>query len=209
MDKFQRLCIEYYGVINLAIKIFIDPGHNPSGPNTGAVGNGLVEQDITYSVSVYLANMLRADPRFEVRLSRRTPTEILGTSNATSLAARVNAANSWPADYFVSIHCNANVNPAINGTEVYVYRQYSQAYWLAQHVMNGIVERVGTRDNGVRINPGLYVLRKTRMPAILVELAYLTNVNDAEKLLNDQYAFAQGIYDGLLSYFGFSAYGGD
>ena len=107
----------------MAIKIFIDQGHNPSGPNTGAEGNGLVEQDITYAVGQYLAELLRADPQFEVRLSRNAPDEILGTSNATSLAARVQAANDWPADYFISIHCNANENPAINGTEVYVYQE--------------------------------------------------------------------------------------
>lgn len=125
----------------MAIRIFIDQGHNPSGPNTGAEGNGLIEQDITYTVGLYLAELLRADPRFEVRLSRSSPGEILGTSNATSLAARVQAANDWPADYFISIHCNANENPAVNGTEVYVYRENTQAYWLAQHVLNGIVQR--------------------------------------------------------------------
>ena len=157
----------------MAIKIFIDQGHNPSGPNTGAEGNGLVEQDITYAVGQYLAELLRTDPRFEVRLSRNAPDEILGTSNATSLAARVQAANDWPADYFISIHCNANENPAINGTEVYVYQEGTQAYWLAQHVLRGIVCRTGTRDNGVRVRPSLYVLRRTKMPAILVELAYL------------------------------------
>lgn len=188
----------------MAIRIFIDQGHNPTGPNTGAEGNGLREQDVNYTVGVYLADLLRADPRFEVRLSRNSPTEILGTSNATSLAARVRMANSWPADYFISIHCNANVKPAINGTEVYVYQQNTQSYWLAQHVLNGIVARVGTKDNGVRVNSSLYVLRRTAMPSILVELAYLTNESDAYKLENDPFGFAQGIYDGLLSYFGFS-----
>lgn len=188
----------------MAIRIFIDQGHNPSGPNTGAEGNGLREQDVTYLVGVYLADLLRADPRFDVRLSRNFPNEILGTSNASSLAARVNMANSWPADYFISIHGNSNTNPAINGSEVYVYQQNTQSYWLAQHVLNGIVARVGTKDNGVRLNPSLYVLRRTHMPAILVELAYLSNASDAEKLENDPYGFAHGIYDGLLSYFGFS-----
>lgn len=188
----------------MAIRIFIDQGHNPSGPNTGAEGNGLREQDVNYIVGVYLADMLRADPRFDVRLSRNSPTEILGTSNATSLAARVSMANSWPADYFISIHCNSNVNPAINGSEVYVYRQNTQAYWLAQHVLSGIVARMGTKDNGVRLNPSLYVLRRTNMPAILVELAYLSNTADAQKLRDDPYGFAQGIYNGLLSYFGFA-----
>lgn len=186
----------------MAIKVFIDQGHNPIGHNTGAEGFGLREQDINYAVGTKLADLLRADPRFEVRVSRSNPDVILGTNNTTSLAARVNAANSWPADYFVSIHSNANVNPAVNGSEVYVYQEKTQAYWLAQHVLDGIVNQVGTNDNGVRLNPSLYVLRNTNMPAILVELGYLTNESDAEKLENNQDAFAQGIYAGLLNYFG-------
>ena len=151
-----------------------------------------------------LARLLNNDPRFTARVSRSTPTETLGTSNSTSLQRRVQMANSWPADYFISIHCNANTNPAVNGTEVYVYQQNTQSYWLAQHVLEGIVDAVGTRDNGVRLNPSLYVLRRTAMPAILVELAYLTNGMDALKLRDEQPAFALGIYRGILSYFGFS-----
>ena len=72
----------------MPIRIFIDPGHNPTGPNTGAEGNGLREQDVNFEVSMYLADLLRADPRFAVRLSRNTPTEILGTSNSTSQIGR-------------------------------------------------------------------------------------------------------------------------
>lgn len=188
----------------MPIRIFIDQGHNPQGANAGAEGFGLREQDINYAVGMELARLLNSDPRFTARVSRTTLTESLGTSNAASLQQRVYLANSWPADYFVSIHCNANTNPAVNGTEVYVHQQNTQAYWLAQHVLNGVVDAVGTRDNGVRINPSLYVLRRTAMPAILVELAYLTNGADALKLRDEQPAFAQGIYHGLLSYFGFS-----
>lgn len=191
----------------MPIRIFVDQGHNPQGVNAGAEGNGLREQDVTYNVGVYLAELLRADPRFEVRLSRNSSTDSLGTSNATSLQARVNMANSWPANYFVSIHCNANPNPAIHGSEVYVYREGTQSYWLAQHILRSVVEQVGTRDNGVRINSSLYVLRRTNMPAVLVELGYLTNSADAMKLRDDQRGFARGIYYGLLSYFGFSPIG--
>ena len=191
----------------MPIRIFIDQGHNPQGVNAGAEGFGLREQDVNYAVGMELARLLNSDPRFVARVSRTTPTESLGASNAASLQRRVQMANSWPADYFVSIHCNANTNPAVNGTEVYVYRQRTQAYWLAQHVLNGVVEAVGTKDNGVRLNPSLYVLRRTAMPAILVELAYLTNVGDAAKLRQDPESFAQGIYNGLLSYFGFAPLG--
>ena len=87
-------------------------------------------------------------------------------------------ANEWPADYFISIHANSNDNPAINGAEIYVYQAYTQAYFLAEYVLNEIVERVGVRNNAVRTNPSLYVLRNTSMPAILVQMGYLTTEGD-------------------------------
>ncbi|MDO5291356.1 MAG: N-acetylmuramoyl-L-alanine amidase [bacterium] len=187
----------------MAIRIFIDQGHNPTGyHNTGAVGFGLNEENVTYQVGAYLSDILAADPRFEVRTSRPTPTTVLGTTNSTSLRERVNLANSWPADYFISIHANSNPNPAINGTEVYVYQLGTQAAILALDILNEIVRRVGTKDNEVRANPALYVLRKTNMTAVLVELAYISNASDAEKLRDDQYQFAYAIYVGLLNFLG-------
>lgn len=186
----------------MAIKIFIDQGHNPSGINAGAEGFGLREQDITYNVGMYLANLLNANPNFEARTSRTTPEQVLGYNNTSSLNERVSMANSWPADYFLSIHANANVNPDVNGTEIYVYQSYSEAYTMAEFILPSIVERVGTKNNGIRINTSFYVLRRTNMPALLIELAYITNYSDSEKLRNDQYQFAYAIYEGILEYFG-------
>lgn len=186
----------------MAIKIYIDQGHNPGMVNAGASAQGVEEQYINYEVGTKLANLLRADSRFEVRTSRTTPTEVLGTSASSSLAARVSGANSWPADYFVSIHANANPNPTINGAEVYVYEFDTQSDYLAQHILNRIVQIVGVRNNGVRENPSLYVLRNTNMPAVLVELGYMTNNADLQKLINNQDAYAYAIYLGLLDYFG-------
>ncbi len=185
----------------MAIKIYIDQGHNPSGANTGAEGFGVYEQDVTYQVGVYLAELLNANTNFEARLSRNTPEEVLGTTNAESLAQRVREANAWPADYFLSIHANANVNPDIRGTEMYVYRAFTIGYDLAVDIMRGIVNTVGTKNNGVRVNPSLYVLRRTNMPAVLIELAYLTNYEDNQLLQTRQRGFAEGIYAGLLDYF--------
>ena len=56
----------------MAIKIYVDQGHNPRDFNTGAEGNGFFEQDITYNVGILLAELLAANPKFEVRLSRPT-----------------------------------------------------------------------------------------------------------------------------------------
>ena len=192
------------GLTKLAIKIFIDQGHNPTGfPNTGAQGNNLFEQNITYNVGKYLESLLNKDPRFESKVSRPTESTVLGTSNSTSLMARVNDANSWGANYFISIHVNASTNPNANGTECYVYSDNSKGYYFAIPILNSIVEELKTKNNGVRIRPSLYVLRKTNMPSVLVELAYISNYADSLKLKNDQYKFAVAIYNGILDYFKF------
>lgn len=187
----------------MAIKIFVDQGHNPGNINAGASANGLVESEVTYWAGIYLAGFLRVDPRFEVMVSRPYPDTVLGNDTLGSLRERVEMANEWPADYFISIHANANENRQINGSEVYVYERDSIAYDLAQKVLRSMVEVAGTKDNLVRVNPSLYVLRRTQMPAILVELAYLTNIEDADKLKCCLYGFSYGIYLGILDYFGF------
>ncbi|MGI6716911.1 MAG: N-acetylmuramoyl-L-alanine amidase family protein [Eubacteriales bacterium] len=187
----------------MPIKIFIDQGHNPAGsPNAGAISGDVYEGDINYNVGVYLKEILDRDSRFEARLSRPTADTVLGTDNSSSLSARVEMANRWPADYFISIHSNLSLNPAINGTEMYIYRYGSQANWLAESILNGIVAAVGTKRNGIFTRPSLYVLRATHMPAVLIELGYISNPGDADKLMNNQPQFAYGIYQGLLDYFG-------
>ena len=185
----------------MAYKIYIDPGHGPQ-VNAGAEGFGLYEQDITYMVGVYLYDILNSDYRFEARRSRNSITENIGFNNSSSLRLRVQDANEWGADYYISIHCNASTNPSINGTEAYVFSNTSPSYYLAENIVNEIVRRVNTKNNGVFTNPSLYVLKYTSMPSVLVELAYISNFNDAIKLTNDQYQFAYGIYVGLLNYLG-------
>ncbi|MBR0411557.1 MAG: N-acetylmuramoyl-L-alanine amidase [Eubacterium sp.] len=186
----------------MAFNIYIDQGHNPYGFNAGAEGFGVREQDITWQIGQYLYNILSEDDRFLARLSRPSPDTILGYNNTSSLRERVTRANEWPADYFISIHANASTNPEANGSEVYVAASYTRAWYLAMDVLSEIVRRTETKYNGVLLNPGLYVLRNTTMPAILVELGYITNYEDNQKMLNNGYQFAYGIYVGLLNYLG-------
>lgn len=188
----------------MAIKIYIDQGHNPSAPNTGAQGNGYNEQDITYEVGIRLAELLRQNPEFDVRLSRPTRQTQLGTSNTGSLRARVNDANSWGADYFISIHANASDTPSARGTEVLVYRSPSVATNLAQDILQGVTETTGLPSRGVKQRPGLYVLRNTNMPAVLVELGFISNPTDANLMANNPSLFARGIYNGILDFFSLS-----
>ena len=184
----------------MAIKIYIDQGHNPSPPNTGAEGNGLREQDISYEVGVRLAELLRQNGNFDVRLSRPSRQTQLGNSNASSLRVRVDEANSWGADYFVSIHTNASVEKSANGTEVLVYSQPSTSSALAEDILRELTEITGLASRGVKSRPGLYVLRKTTMPAVLVELGFISNPSDAQKMRDNPSLFARGIYQGILDF---------
>lgn len=184
----------------MAIKVYIDQGHNPTSPNAGAEGNGLREQDIVYRVGQELYSLLLANPEFEPRLSRPTPDTQLGTSNSSSLRLRVDQANAWGADYFISIHTNASSLPAASGSEVLVYRSPSVAASLAEDILRELSAATGLRNRGVLERPGLYVLRKTAMPAVLVELGFITNAEDAALMDTRPDLFALGIYRGLLDY---------
>ena len=186
----------------MAIKIFIDQGHNPQNPNAGAEGNGVREQDITYEVGIRLGALFYNDPNFEARLSRNSPTEILGTSNTTSLQARVFEANSWEADYFISLHCNSNPDPNASGSEAYVYSADSPAFNMALRILEGLNYNTGLENRGVFVRPTLYVLRTTNMPSVLVEMGYISNANDAYLMANDPDSFAMGIYNGIQLYYG-------
>ena len=189
---------------NMPIKIFIDQGHNPVNPNAGAEGNGYREQDLVYEIGKSLEALLNANPNFEARTSRNDPDEILGTNTATSLAARTNAANSWGADYFISIHANASDLPDASGSEAFVYSASSPAYALAENILVGLSEATGLQNRGIFSRPTLYVLRKTVMPALLLEVGFITNSGDAQLMAENPDLIARGIYNGILRYFGLS-----
>lgn len=186
----------------MAIKIYIDQGHNPQNPNAGAEGNGLREQDITYRVGEELASLLRQNSNYEVRLSRPTPTSSLGNSNTSSLRARVNDANAWGADYFISIHTNASENPSAGGVEAFAYSSPSPAFSLGESILRSLSAATGQRNRGMKVRPGLYVLRKTAMPAILLEIGFISNPEEAALMNNSPTLFAQGIYNGIVNQLG-------
>ena len=187
----------------MAIKIYIDQGHNPSGYNTGAEGNGFYEQDITYEIGRRLYNLFQSNPEFDVRLSRPTPETILGTNNSSSLRVRVDEANEWDADLFLSLHNNAASNPNATGNEALVYGPGQKvANDLAARILEQLTLTTGLRNRGIIYRPGLYVLKETEMPAVLVEMGFISNPYDADLLANSPYLFATGIYRGILQYYG-------
>jgi N-acetylmuramoyl-L-alanine amidase len=186
----------------MAIRIFIDQGHNPQNPNAGAEGNGIREQDVTYAVGRELARLLTSNGNYEVMLSRNDPNEVLGSSGGESLGARVRAANEFGADYFISIHTNASEIPSAAGSEAFVYNKDSAAVPLAESILDSLEYATGFPRRGVYSRPTLYVLRRTKMPALLVEIGFITNPAEAYLMQTNPGQFAAGIYNGIRNYFG-------
>jgi len=179
------------------MKIFIDAGHNDSGWNTGATGNGLREQDVTFNVAKKLGDIL-ATKGLTVRLSRPAKETILGTDNNSAINARWSLANEWSADYFLSIHCNAGGG---TGTETYYYRDDSKTY--AQVIQDTFVAEMGLGDRGIKYGT-FAVIRYTTMQAILIELAFIDTSADADILRNRQDDMASALARGFIRLLGLS-----
>lgn len=178
------------------MKIFLDPGHNHAGGDTGATGNGLKEQDVTFTIAEALRPLLEGYGH-TVTMSRNALTDSVGATEAISIRERALMANEWGADLFISIHCNA-YNGLARGTETLVYGIESPALVMAQRVQNAIVSAMGTVNRGVKARPDVGVLWRTNMPAFLVETAFIDNPSDATLLRNHAEGFAKAICHGVV-----------
>jgi N-acetylmuramoyl-L-alanine amidase len=81
-----------------------------------------------------------------------------------------------------------------------VYTIPSVSEELGEDILIGLNQVTGLKNRGVKTRPGLYVLRKTNMPAVLVEIGFISNPNDANLMANSPQLFARGIYDGILDF---------
>lgn len=177
------------------MRIFINPGHHP-GLDPGAVNRdyGVSEADIASDIGNLTAGYLTA-AGCEVKTVQSN--NLCGEDAAYTNVCLT--ANSWPADIFVSLHCNA-ATPAAKGTEVLVYSRWSEADALASCIQRQIVGSLGTVDRGVKARPNLVVLNSTHMPAVLVEMGFISNADDCRMLINQQDELARAIARGITDY---------
>lgn len=171
--------------------VVIDPGHGGADP--GAVGiGGLQEKSIVLDVATQVHNLLRRQGINAV-LTRTSDREV-------DLPPRVAKAEGLNADVFVSIHANAisRNRPDINGLETYYY---ATGYRLAKSIHSSIRSTGSVADRGIR-QARFYVLRKSSMPAVLVELGFTTGQIDAAKLKTAAHRkrLAEAIARGITTY---------
>jgi N-acetylmuramoyl-L-alanine amidase len=180
-------------VPNGRIVVMVDPGHG--GPDPGAVGiGGLQEKGVVMAIAQQVATIL--DRQGVQAVLTRTGDYDFDLEPRVAMAERMNAT------LFVSIHANSIdlSRPDISGLETYYYSSPSSGR-LAQMIHNSILQGVDIQDRGIR-TARFYVLRKTTMPSVLVEVGFVTGREDAAKLSNPAYQsqMAQAIARGILQY---------
>lgn len=171
--------------------VIIDAGHGGSDP--GAVYNGRQEKDDALQLAFDLGSVL------ERRGIRAEFTRV--TDDYDSPQEKADIANRSDADFFVSIHRNAMPEPnTASGVENLVYSDKGLAGLLGRNIGEALAS-VGWTDLGVKERPGLVVLRKTRMSAVLIEAGFLDNDRDNEFFDANLAATADAIADGILRTF--------
>ena len=181
----------------MAYKIMLDAGHG--GRDPGAVYNGRQEKDDALALVLAVGQILE-DRGLDVEYTRTTDVY-------ESPYEKAMEANESGADFFVSIHRNSNPTPnSASGVETLVYNKDGIKYEMAQAI-NQNMETLGFRNLGVKERPNLVVLKRTKMPALLVEAGFINSDTDNELLDDNINAVAQAIADGILQPLGISADG--
>ena len=148
----------------------INGGYDP-----GAVAfDGLREKDVVLDISRRLAAKLRSFD-MDVVLTRETDVYI-------PLLERAYIANEANADLFVSVHTNAVTSRQAHGAEVLVYSLTSSSVPIAEDILDNLTE-LGLRNRGVKPRPDLTVLRRTAMPAVLVETAFISCKGEPDRTI--------------------------
>ncbi|SMG29185.1 N-acetylmuramoyl-L-alanine amidase family protein [Dethiosulfovibrio salsuginis] len=174
------------------MRIAIDPGHG--GKDPGAVGGQLRESEVALAISLFLRDEL-VDGGHSVLMTRETDVFI-------TIGDRCRLANTWKADLFLSIHCNAASSPQAHGMELLIFPGSARGRDLAGHIWGALRDIPGLRDRGIKPRGDLGVLRGTSMPAVLVEAAFISNPENRRDHLETTHgrrriakAIAQGVME--------------
>ncbi len=173
------------------VKIYIDPGHG--GIDSGATGNGLLEKNVTLQIALAVRKYLGEYQGVSIKMSRTT-------DKTVTLNERTKEANSWGADYFLSIHINAGGG---TGFESYIYKGISSTSSTGKKrtiIHKKVLAVNGLRDRGQK-QGNLHVLRESKMSSVLTENGFIDTTADANKMKDKAWidrvgkAHAEGIAD--------------
>ena len=175
------------------LRVCIDPGHGGSDP--GAVNGALYEKDVVLDIGKKLKELLK-NAGYEVIMTRENDTYLTPRQKA-------NIGNEKRADIFVSIHCNSASSEEANGTETLTFDEDGMSYLLGRCIQKNLISALGLKDRGIKIRKELTVLNSTSMPAVLAEIAFISNVSEKLMLVRPDFKAktAKAIFNGIEEYF--------
>lgn len=173
--------------------VVIDPGHGGSDP--GAIYSGQSEKNINLNIALRLRALLQQE-KIDVYMTR-TNDSYVDLYDRSALANRLNA------DLLVSIHNNAVEDPSVAGTMTLYYPDDKPGFnnkRFAEIIQKALVSKLGTKNRGIIQRPKLAVLRTSQVPAVLVEVAFMTNDQDMQNLKDGAFLqkSAEAIRDGVI-----------
>jgi N-acetylmuramoyl-L-alanine amidase len=185
--------------------VVIDAGHG--GVDPGAVSlNQTLEKDINLSVAKYLQLYILQGGGKPVMI--RDEDYDLGTSQALrqrkleDLAQRIAVADQAQADVFLSIHCNSFRNEKLNGPQMFYYADSADGKVLAEALQKELNTLTGS-DRQAKDNQNYFILRRSNQPAVTIELGFLSNAEEEQRLIDPSYQqrLAWALYQGLCRYY--------
>ena len=169
--------------------IALDPGHG--GEDIGMSSGETTEKQVTLDICSKLKIMLESQG-YRVVMTREDDTRV-------SKEERVAAANASSADLLVSVHCGYSQNSTASGAVSHYKADSGESAYLGENIQAALVKESGASDGG--FSEGSYtIITDTEMPAVLVEVGYLSNMQEAENLADDSYQndTAKGIAKGII-----------
>lgn len=180
--------------------VCIDAGHGGSDPGASNAALGIYEKDVTLDVARRLAKILRTEG-WQVVMTRNSDRDVSypGSSANEELGARVRVAHDFHAALFISLHCNSSADHGASGTSTHWYKAADRI--LATFLHPRVVSAMGCPSRGMQRNR-FYVLRNCRLPAVLIETAFISNMTEGRKLADSEHRqrLAEGIVEGLRTY---------
>jgi N-acetylmuramoyl-L-alanine amidase len=187
------------------ITIVIDPGHGGRDPGKVGVNNSL-EKDINLSIAYKLKNLLELND-IKVIMTREDDTGLYNETDSSKKMAdllnRVELIHNSKADLAISIHQNSFTQEQCRGAQTFYYSSSGQGKQLAELIQEQLKETLADGNHRVaKQNNNYYMLKKSKVPLVIVECGYLSNVSEAELLLNEDYQekVAWGIHLAILQF---------
>lgn len=179
--------------------IVLDPGHG--GLDAGKTGvNGAQEKEINLKIALYTKKLLEKEG-VKVKLTR-SDDQRLAETQVKDLKSRVDIMNNENPDLAVSIHQNSYHEENVHGAQVFYYGDSAEGEKAGKIMQNILNEKLQDEKKTAKVNRTYYILKKTKIPVIIVECGFLSNYEEAEKLADKEYQekISEAVTEGIITY---------